>query len=229
MSVDDETLIAFAEGELSGDERAAIEAALREDAVLRERLAAHQRLRARLSAAFDGALSEPLPERLAKAAQAPSATVVTLADRRAVKWSAREWGAMAASIAAGLLIGVGVMNRPAPLIAASADGLEARGALARALDTQLAADAGGDVRVGLSFQSRQGAYCRTFSVTRSDTSGLACRDGDSWTVAMTAQGGGGEVRMASAPAVILDAVDEMIVGEPLDQRGEEQARARGWR
>lgn len=229
MSVDEETLMAFADGELSGDERAAVEAALAGDDALRARLAAHQRLRARLSAAFDGALTEPAPERLTAAVQAPRAQIVDFAARRAMKWSAREWGAMAASLAAGLLIGVGVMNTQAPLIAASNGGLEARGALAHALTTQLASDEQGAVRIGLSFVSRQGAYCRTFTITRSDTSGLACRDNDSWAIALTARGGGGEVRMAGAPEAILSAVDAMIVGEPLDQAAEQQARAREWR
>ena len=229
MSVDDETLMAFADGELSGDERAAVEAALAGDEALRQKLAAHQRLRAKLSAAFDAALTEPVPARLSEAVQPRGAEVVNLAERRAVKWSVREWGAMAASIAAGLVIGVGVMNTQAPLIAASDGGLEARGALAHALTSQLASDEAGAVRIGLSFRSQDGGYCRTFSVTRSDTSGLACRRGDDWSIAMTAQGGGGEVRMASAPETILSAVDAMIAGEPLDQAAEQQARDRGWR
>lgn len=229
MSVDDETLMAFADGELRSEERAAVEAALAGDPALRERLKAHQELRSRLSAAFDGALSEPVPERLSAAARPRAAEIVSLADRRAPKWSAREWGAMAASIAAGLLIGIGVMNTQAPLIAASNGGLEARGALAHALDTQLASDAPGAVRIGLSFASRDGNYCRTFSVTRSNTSGLACREGDGWAIAMTANGGGGEVRMAGAQEAILTAVDAMIVGEPLDRTAEEEARTTGWR
>jgi hypothetical protein len=229
MSVDDETLMAFADGELSGDERTAVEAALAGDAALRERLETHQRLRSRLSSAFDGALAEPVPERLSAAVRPPSAEVVNFADRRAQKWSTREWGAMAASVAAGLLIGVGVMTTQAPLITASDGGFEARGALAEALDTQLASDESSVVRIGLSFASRDGAYCRTFSVTRSNTSGLACREGGSWMIAMTAQGGGGEVRMAGAPEAILTAVDELIVGEPLDRSAEEEVRARGWR
>ena len=229
MSVDDETLMAFADGELSGDERAAVEAALAGDPALREKVEAHRQLRSRLSMAFDGALSEPIPERLSAPLKPKAAEVVNLADRRARKWAAREWGAMAASVAAGLLIGIGLMNTQAPLMAASNSGLEARGALAQALDTQLAAEEAGDVRIGLSFASQDGNYCRTFSVTRSNTSGLACREGDGWTIAMTAQGGGGEVRMAGAPEAILSAVDAMIAGEPLDQSAEEEARARGWR
>ncbi len=229
MSVDDETLMAFADGELRGDERAAVEAALAGDPALRAKLEAHQRLSSRLSAAFDGALSEQIPERLTAAAKPKSAEVVSLADQRARKWAAREWGAMAASVAAGLLIGIGVMNTQAPLMAASSGGLEARGALTQALNTQLASDAPGSVRIGLSFASQDGSFCRTFSVARSNTSGLACREGDSWTIAMTAQGGGGEVRMAGASEAILNAVDAMIVGEPFDQAGEERARSNGWR
>jgi hypothetical protein len=228
MIVDDETLMAFADGELGGQQRAAIEAALARDAALRDRLEAHQNLRAQLSGAFDGALTEPVPARLSASVQPRSAEVVTLADRRPPKWSAREWGAMAASIAAGLLTGVGAMNTQAPLIAAANGGLEARGALAQALNTQLASDEAGAVRIGLSFVSQEGGYCRTFSMTRSDTSGLACRIGDGWTIAMTAQGGGGEVRMAAAETM-LATVDAMIVGEPLDQPAEQQARARDWR
>lgn len=229
MSVDDETLMAFADGELSGDERAAVEAALAADPALRSKLEAQRLLGARLSAAFDGALTEPVPSRLTAAAAPRPADIVSLADRRAAKWSAREWGAMAASVAAGLLIGVGVMNAQSPLISVADDGLQASGPLARALDTQLASDAPGAVRIGLSFAAQDGGYCRTFSITRSNVSGLACRQGEAWSVRMTAQGGGGEVRMAGAPEAVMAAVDALIVGEPLDRAGEERARARGWR
>jgi hypothetical protein len=231
MSIDDEKLMAYADGELDAAERARIEAALAQDETLRAKLAAHQRLRAQLSEAFDIVLEEPVPERLtaAVAAARPSSSVVNLAERRAAKWSAREWGAMAASVAAGLLIGVGVMNTQTPLIAATGDGLMARGALSRALDTQLASDEAGAVRIGLSFRSQDGRYCRTFDLTRGETSGLACRSDGGWDVAMTAQSAtGGEIRTAGASQQILDAVDDMIAGEPLDAAGEARARDAGW-
>lgn len=229
MSVDDERLMAFADGELSGAERAKVEAALAQDASLREKLAAHQRLRARLSSAFDGALDEPVPAALLAAAEKPrTAEVVSLAERRTARWSVREWGAMAASVVLGLFVGVGVMSTQAPLIAPSESGLVARGALARALETQLASDEAGAVRIGLSFRDADGRYCRTFDLTEGGTAGLACREGDAWNVAMTAAGaGGGEVRTAASGA-ILDVVDTMIAGEPLDSAGETQARDAGW-
>ncbi|MGQ0531095.1 MAG: anti-sigma factor family protein [Caulobacteraceae bacterium] len=230
MSISDERLMAFADGELESAERAEIEAALAQDETLREKVAAHQQLRARLSAAFGGTLAEAVPDRLKAAAAPRAAEVVNFAERRAAKWSAREWSAMAASVAAGLLIGVGVMNTQAPLIAATDSGLVARGSLASALDTQLASDQAGAVRIGLSFRAQDGRYCRTFDLTRGETSGLACRDEDGWNVAMTARSAaGGEVRMAGATEVILAAVDEIIAGEPLDAAGETRARDAGWR
>ncbi|WP_135213053.1 anti-sigma factor family protein [Vitreimonas flagellata] len=228
MSVDDERLMAFADGELSGAERAEVEAALAQDASLREKLAAHQRLRTRLSSAFDGVLDEPVPASLLAAAPR-MAEVVNLAERRATRWSVREWSAMAASVVLGLFVGVGVMNTQAPLIAPSEGGLIARGALADALQTQLASDEAGAVRIGLSFRDADGRYCRTFDLTEGGTAGLACREGDAWNVAMTVAGaGGGEVRQAAASEQILSAVDAIIVGEPLDAAGETQARDAGW-
>ena len=233
MTIEDEKLMAYADGELTAAERAEIEQALAADEGLRARLEAHQRLSARLSGAFDGALSEPVPARLteALAAKPQAAEVVNLAERRAArpKWSAREWGSMAASIAAGLLIGVGVMNTQAPLIAASNDGLVARGQLERALETQLASDQAGAVRIGLTFRAESGEYCRTFDLTDRDTSGLACRGEENWNVALTATHvSGGEVQMAGASSEVLAAVDAMIAGEPLDAESEQQARDRDW-
>lgn len=231
MSVDTERLIAYADGELSGAERAEIEAALAQDEALREKLDAHRRLRAQLSSAFDGALDEPVPLRLSEALAEPSATnVVSLAARRAPRWSAREWSAMAASTVLGLVLGVGVMNAQAPMIATNDDGLIARGALARALDTQLASDEAGAVRIGLSFRAQDGRYCRTFDLTGDNTSGLACRDAETWSIAIAAHSAsGGEIRQAGAPLSVLSAVDSMIDGEPLDASAEAQARDADWR
>jgi hypothetical protein len=230
MSVDDEKLIAFADGELSGDERAQVEAALAGDAALREKLAAHQRLRAQLSAAFDGALNEPVPQRLLNAGEKPKADVIDFAARRAAKWSAREWGAMAASLAAGLVIAFGVGAFRQPPFAIIDGALVARGELARGLDTRLAAETDGDVRIGLTFRNQEGAYCRTFSLD--DTAGLACNNDGAWRVAMTAaQAQSGEVRTASSdtPAEILAAVDAMIEGDVFDAATEASVRDRGWR
>lgn len=230
MTISDEMLMAYADGELHGDQRDAVDAALAQDEALRARLEAHRRLNAKLSAAFDGALTEPLPARLTQAAPPPpaSAVIINLSERRP-RWTAREWGAMAASIAAGLVLGVGVMGRPAPMIAADSGVLVARGPLAHALDTQLASDEAGAVRIGLSFRADDGGYCRTFDLTEADTSGLACRAGDKWTLAMVAANPQTEIRTAGAPPEILAAADARMAGDPLDAESEARARDGGWR
>jgi len=232
MSVDDEKLMAFADGELTGAEHAEIEAALAEDAGLRERLEAHRAMRTRLSSAFDGALTEPVPQHLLDAAQKPrQAEVIDFAARRAAKWSFREWGAMAASVALGLVIGVGTMQQQAqPMFATAAEGLVARGALSQALDTQLASDEAGAVRIGLSFRDQDGDYCRTFDLTQGGASGVACREDDGWRIPLiSGAASGGEIRQAGASAEVLAAVDAMIAGDPLDAEAERAARDGDWR
>jgi hypothetical protein len=234
MSVNDEKLMAFADGELSGAEHAEIEAALAQDEALREKLEAHRAMRARLSFAFDGALTEPVPQRLTDAARTPcQAEVIDFASRRAAtpEWSFREFGAMAASIALGLVIGVGIMGQQMqPMVATADNGLVARGALSQALETQLASDEAGAVRIGLSFRDQDGDYCRTFDLTEGGASGVACRGEGGWSIPlMSGSTTGGEVRQAGASSEILAAVDAMIEGDPLDADSERAARDADWR
>lgn len=234
MTVDEETLIAFADNELNAPERDAVERALADNASLRAKLAMHQRLRARLASAFDGALNEPVPAPLLAAAHgAPRNTeVVSLHERRARRWSAPEWGAMAASLAAGFVLAFGLFSGDRPPFESRGGALVASGALARALETQLAADTNSDVRIGLTFRSREGQYCRTFALAASNTTGLACNDDGAWSVAMTAAAAPtGEIRTAGAdmPLAVLAAVDAIIDGETLDANSEAAARDQGWR
>ncbi len=234
MTIDDAMLMAYADGELGPAERAEIERAVAGDAALRQRLEEHQRMRAQLSGAYADVLDEPVPERLQAAARgsAPRAEIVDLGARREAraKWSVREWGAIAASLVGGLVIGLGAMNTQSPLIAVTADGMSARGALERALDTQLASDEAGAVRIGLTFRAEDGAYCRTFELVERGTTGVACRDARTWNVAMTAaQGAQGDIRMAGASEAVLNVVATMIDGEPLDAAAETAARDADWR
>ena len=234
MTFDDATLMAYADGELSAEERAEIERALAADPALRAQLETHQKMRAQLSGAYADLLDEPVPERLLSAARGPAPQAAEVVDFRArreakAKWSVREWGAMAASLVGGLVIGLGAMNAQAPLIAVTEGGMSARGTLERALDTQLASDEAGAVRIGLSFRTEDAGYCRTFELTRRGTSGIACRDTDGWNVAMTAaQGAQGDVRMAGASEAVLNVVATMIDGDPLDAEAEAAARDAGW-
>jgi hypothetical protein len=252
MTISDEQLMAYADGELPDDQRAAVEAAIANDAALAAQVSAHRALRGRLADAFDGVLSEPAPARLtellgaappaaASSAAQPSEDaprVISLEEKREARaqerarrrWSWPEWGAIAASVIVGVSAGSLWLQGRSPI---GTDGgtLVARGELAAALSHQLAADAPGAVRVGVSFRARDGSYCRTF--TYQATAGLACRVGEQWSLPMLAQSapaaaGNAYRQAASMPAAILDAVDARIDGPALDAAAEKAAAARGW-
>jgi hypothetical protein len=109
------------------------------------------------------------------------------------------------------------------------------------LTTQLASDpaaASQAVRVGVSFRTAAGGYCRTFQIdAKSATAGLACREDGAWRVKVATETGGGATRaeggyrMAASetPAAVTAAMSAMIAGEPLDAKQEAAARSDQWR
>jgi anti-sigma factor RsiW len=243
MSFDEETVMAYADGELDGAARAAVEAAMQSDPQLAQRIARHRALRERLRTAFDPVLDEPLPGRLlaslhAEPAQRRTDNVVTLPRRAAPRWSWQHWGAMAASLLIGALLGPPLLRSPQSAYLTRDGQLLAGGDLAHALSTQLAAGQtpAAPVQVGVSFRARGGAYCRTFTLReRGSLAGVACRDAQAWRVEALAQnpapaGATGAYRPAASalPPAVARAVDALIAGEPLDAAGEAAARAAGW-
>ena len=193
--------------------------------------------RQRLSAAFDGVLSEPVPDRLKAllAEPAPAPQVVDLgavrAQRKAMSsWAA--WGGMAATLVLGTLIG----TRLAPPSGGGGDDrLVASGAIAKALEQQLASAPGagsGAVAVQVSFKANDGRYCRSFSTPT--TAGLACRDADgAWALQQVAAVNAlnGDMRQASSslPPSVLAAMDATMAGDALNAEQEKAARDAGWR
>jgi hypothetical protein len=248
MTFSDETLMAYADGELGEPERSELERALRGDPALAARVAQHRALRADVFGAFAGVLDEPVPARLHVVAgsAAPQRKVVQFerarAARRAVperpRWSWAQWGGMAASLAIGVLAGsLGLTSmQDEPQLAAlttSNGALVAQGQLGRALSQQLAiASTPGDaVKIGVSFVDKGGNFCRSFQFGKA--AGLACRDGAQWQVPLLAEGeaaAGGAYRQAGSamPPAVLDAIDARIAGQALDAVGERDAQRRGW-
>ncbi len=248
MAVTEESLMAFADGELGPNEAAAVEAAIGADPALAQKVEAHRAMRASVSGAYGGVLDEPMPERLLAAvrgADASSDQVIDLAAKRGARersrwgWSWSNAAAMAACVVLGLAAGV-EFRPPAPLIQPSPVGLVARGALADALEDQLASQgprAGEPVRVAVSFHDARGDYCRTFQTTGGGSvAGVACRGAREWRVrlAVSAQAAaepadGYREASSQMPPAIADEVDRTIAGEPLDARAEALARSRHWR
>jgi len=235
MTFSDDTLMAYADGELDPAERAAIEQAMRTDPAIAAAVARHRALRADVAAAFGGILDEPVPARLQPVPSTAPASVLSLEAARAKRkrWSWPEWGALAATLVVGVLVGKTVAGGAAPAIAGNGGQVVAQGALASALDRQVGGGKADDaVKVGVSFAARDGQYCRGFVMGTS--AGLACRAGGQWRIPVLAEvapeATGGYRQAGSAlPAAVLDAIDERIAGKPLDAAGEEAARARGWR
>lgn len=242
MTYSDETLMAYADGELEPAERAAIEHAMQADPAIAEAVARHRALRQDIAAAFAGILDEPVPARLQPPPAAPVAPVVSLDAARAARatapaparrrWSWPEWGALAAMLMVGVLVGKVVPQGGQPAIAGNGNQVVARGELASALDRQVGGRDAGTVRVGVSFAARDGEYCRSFVMGAS--AGLACRAGGQWRIPVLAEAGAqaeGAYRQAGTelPPAVLDAIDARIAGKPLDAAGEEAARARGWK
>jgi hypothetical protein len=245
MTPTDPLLMAYVDGELDADARARLDAQLANDPQLAARVRRERDLRARMQAAFDGVLQEPVPQRLldvVSRAEAGVASVSELAARRVrgpevARWP--RWSALAASVLLGLILGAALYRSQfsGPLVLRDGQML-AQGALRAALDTQLARDRpASGAQVGYSFLSKSGDYCRSFTLTGQDLSGIACRSGGQWQVQATARpaaaavtGEAGGLRMAASPwpEALTATGDALRAGDPLDAEAERQAVQRGW-
>ena len=254
MTISDETIMAYADGELDSAARAAVESAMSEDPQIERRVAAHRSLRQRVQAAYSSELLEDVPEDLLVAVRAgagtPDGRVVNLQAARAAterdasrarprRWMWRTASAMAASVIVGIGLGFFMWGHSESPLVRSTDGeLVARGQLAKALSSQLAVQQaqGSPVQIGISFLAKSGDYCRTFTLSgKVSPAGLACRRGEEWQIQTLTEGGGGatesEYRTAgsSLSGTILKSVEGSIAEEPLDQAGEKAAIERDWK
>lgn len=249
MTPTEEELIALADGELDAERAATVRAAVDADPALAARVETHRRLRARVAAAYAPIASEPAPDRLAAllAEPRPAAEVVDLvARRRAAKpapttpsrfGSPRVWALAAAGVAAVVLLApwLGSFGGGGDLLTVRDGAVAPAAPLRRALDRTPGGETAGPVRIGFSFRTADGLYCRTFAASgRRVVSGLACRESGGWrlrTFSDAPASAARELRTASAelsPAV-LAATDALIEGEALDRSTEAAALARGWR
>ncbi|MEJ1962436.1 MAG: hypothetical protein WDO56_13205 [Gammaproteobacteria bacterium] len=146
---------------------------------------------------------------------------------------------MAASVAVGAVVALLALKSPeASRIGTVGGQLVAQADLADALSNRLASKqpAEGPVQIGLSFKSKVGELCRTFTLKNEGTvGGLACRQGDVWRVQVLAStpgsaAGGGGYRQAGGnlPPAVLAAMEQEITGEPLDAAAESEARSKNW-
>ncbi|MES1159005.1 MAG: NepR family anti-sigma factor [Terricaulis silvestris] len=243
MDISDETLMAYVDGELPSPEAKRVAEAIQGDAALAERVRRFRAVRHALKSAYDTVLKEPVPDRLrallhdVETKEPPVAANSNVVDLNAARprrrFSAQSIGALAACLIGGVL--VGRLMAPEPMFVQSAGQLRAGAALTRVLDTRLASaaeNASADLRVRVSFRNKDGQFCRTFEGrAEGGVQGLACRDGDAWSirVATATPHTGGDYTQAGDNPIVMNMVDALIQGDPLDAQQEEQARQHGWK
>ena len=231
MNFDRASIAAYVDGELDLVRAKRLEKAMADDASLAKAVEAERTLRARLSAHFDPVAEEPVPDRLAALLSDNVSLLDEQVSKKKARWyrpSVMQWGAMAASLVVGLMIGGTALNRDAGYV--RDDGvLVASGELADALQTQLASTQGTDpkVRIGTSFAAKDSGYCRTFE--SASLNGIACRAGKDWQLKQTLSGNGTSAYRQASAGALAEAAAAMMAGEPLDAAAEKAAAEKGWK
>ena len=254
--------MAWVDGELPPADHATFEARLAHEPALASAVARERALRSSLQSAFAAELDEPVPAGLLDLLALPEPTAAPAAANdvlptgtndahraalpHARRWSWPQFGAIAASLVLGLLLGSRLLA-PHPstggdalaLSVANDGAITAQGRLRDALEQRVAGtdlDPNSNVAVGLTFRNRAQQYCRTFTLDNA-SSGIACRQADGWVVAdleratsvpASAVGAYRTAGSAFSPS-LLQAIDAMRDGDTLDAAGETAARARGWK
>ncbi len=241
MSFDEATIMAYVDGECDAVTVKRIEKAMTADPVLAKQIEQAQALRNRLSAHYDPIAEEAVPDRLtamltaAASSNIDSSFTARKADREIGKRQRRgmgiaQWGAMAATLALGVVIGQFGLGGDAGAPFAQTDGaLVASGPLADALETQLASAQtdNSDYRIGLTFRAKTGNICRSF--TSEAVSGIGCREGQQWKMVSTLPGGNAsDYRQASSSAVNEIAAD-LMADAPADAETERKLMESGWK
>lgn len=230
MDIDDDRLMALADGEIDGDEAARLHAAITSDAALAERYALYAQTAdwARQAARSDPAatVSPDLAARIREMATTtpPEAGNVVPLRRAAPRWMPMALAAslaLAVGVSAGMFLAPGAPETGAPLLSAAVQ--ERLNTLPSGAGAAL--PDGRRIDVVASFTDGAGAFCREYETAAEGGQGhvgIACRDGAAWSlrfaVATASEAGG------YAPASSLDALDAFYAGagasEPLSDEAE---------
>lgn len=237
--IDDETLMAFADGELEAEGADAVRQALAADASLRERLQALKNLDDVLRAAITPSVD--IPDRFA-ALLKPTAEVVSLpVKRRVTPWLPVAGTAIAAGLAT-LMLSTTLIPTQAGWIRHVDDGVAISGAVEAAAVTAASGTlvkAGDlDIRPVVSFIANDKRECREIHVRDREMAArlVACRDiaHDEWcieafaTMPLNDFPENYHTAGVKKDPVIDAALARLGVRETLDEKSENAAIAREW-
>jgi len=220
MTVSPDVLKAFIDGELAADDANGVAAKIAGDPDLAAYVEDQKRLKRILAS--------------------PAVTWARRTYERALSQGASFIPACA--MAAGIALGVVLAGSFGIATDLRSDNgtLVAQGELARVLSTALSSEETARpaaARIGASFWSKNGSFCRSFATrgaSESALAGIACRERGAWRIAAMAAiapEDGAEQRLVSAdlPASIRNTMENLIVGDILTGEAERQARYQGWR
>jgi hypothetical protein len=239
MQIDDEILMAFADGELDAARATMVRETLAKDAVLRERLERLQETDGLLRAALPP--SADIPERFENLLR-PATNIVQMPVQRR---SARAWAVPAGTaIAAGfatLMFANMLTSGATSWLRQTGDGVAIAGSVeAAAIMTpsgELAKAGELNIRPIMSFVADDGRACRELHVRDKDMAAriVACRNADEWRIEALASMPANEFADKYHPAgvkkdpVIDAAYARLGIKTMLDTTAESQAIARKWR
>lgn len=224
MQIDDETLMALADGEIDPPRADDLRRAIAADPDLQARLHRFQETRRLL-----GELRQPASQNSRD--EDPLAAMIRAAVKPAdtghdapslpANLNRRPWMAAAASVAV-VALGLGWWGWSGTSVGFSA-------AEVAALDNLpsgqvLTLDGGADLAMIASFRLADGAFCREFETVQGQDlrTVLACRDGGGWTerFAAVSQDGGQDYRAASGQGTIDQTLADLGAGQPLTPEDE---------
>ena len=232
MQIDDETLMALADGELGQAEAARISAAIADDPEAQARLRLFSESRARLKALSSAAPAVPSDKdliariRAAGSAAQAQATATPTAPPGPANTNRAPWAALAAAMALAV-VGLGWWQ-----MGDAPDGLPR--AEVAALDSLRSGQAtvledGRDLTVIASYRTAEGAFCREYETARdaSLTVTVACREGGDWQrqFASDMVATDGYVPASGDIAALDDWLAETGAGDPLTPEDEAAALA----
>lgn len=241
MTITDELLSAYLDGELPEEARARIDAALASDPAIAARLKALDAATRSFAAAIREADKAPMPAGVEDLLRPKTDNVVAFRQRKREQPKWVRPAAMAASLLA-LVVAVGLLgNGPGGAgerLIIAAGPVDRTSALHRALDRTPSAEAAsiGVARVSpvATFRVAGGGLCREFLASQEAGAvrAVACRDDRQWTVkiAATEAASAGGYQPASGPAAAIGAyVDSAIEGDPLGPDEERALIGAKWR
>lgn len=233
MTISDETLSAFLDGELSERETAEVEKAISVDPALAERLAAFSRTDERVKAHAEAIDSLPLPDSVTRLLR-PDNNVVDMAWWRRAGRQFREHAALAAAVALLLGFSAGLLAPGGPgggagnwqQVAAHLDSAASGESVRLNEDTRLMSR--------FTFRDQQDRYCRQFLLESPEraSENVACRSQGDWERVASVQASrvyrDGEYQPASGANLLDSTLDELMQGQALSLEEEAELIREQW-